>query len=114
MSWTFVKWFLIGTVLAGALGTATVYRFKMVSAQAERDTALVEKQAAVANLEVERISTRAALDAAVKAAAETVETLSRTSTALNGMKAETERCRQTLRACRTPEAVADRMGALFP
>lgn len=114
MSWTFVKWVLIGTVLVGAVGTAAVCRFKMVSAQAERDTALVEKQVAVANLETERISTRAALEAATKNATETIETLSRTSTALNGMKLETERCRQTLRACRTPEAVADRMGALFP
>lgn len=114
MSFDTVKWLIIGAIVAGLIGTASVMHYQAVSARAERDAALSELAAAVTNLETERISTRAALDAAAKATNETVETLSRTSAALEGMKAETERCRQTLRACRTPEAVADRMGALFP
>lgn len=114
MNWTLVKWIGIGLVVAGALVTAAVSRLQAVAARGERDAAIVSLRAAEANLDVERISTRAAIDAAMTSNNETREALTRCSTVLDGMRVDADRYRVALRSCRTPDAVADRMGALFP
>lgn len=114
MNWTLVKWLALGLLVASSLGFGVVMRYQALVARAQRDTALIEKETAVTNLETERLSTRAALDAAARATNETAETLNRCSIALDGMRADADRYRVALRSCRTPDAVADRMGALFP
>lgn len=108
----------LAIVLALALGVQTC---RLASAQRDEAVARADAGIAKANLagaaaalEVERISVKAATDAATACSADSADADRRCSSALAGVNADLARARGQLKACVSPEAVADRMGALFP
>jgi len=111
-----VNWLKFIPYGAGALGLvlALVFFGLMRGAQGQRDAARAELKTMTLAFDAEKLSTKGALDALQRVSTDLLDSERRCATALAGMRAEADKLRVTLRSCQSDDAVADRIGGLFP
>lgn len=97
-----------------AIIAAGVFWALMRSAQGQRDAAKAKQAAAELTSEVHRQSAKAAADAADRLATEVRDAATRCDAAVADLRARADGYRSALRRCPSGEALAKRMGALFP
>jgi hypothetical protein len=104
-----------GIVLAGALVVAMqVYRIQRNEARADAVAAHAQQQQAQAAFEGERIAVGAAVSANVQNDKLLREEGQRCGAALGDADTALKSCRAMVKKCTSDEAVADRLGQLFP
>lgn len=104
----------LGFAIVGAALVILLLRGELAAARGERDVARAQYITVEAAFENEKLAAKEAADAADRLERENAEQAGRSSSAMSDLRAESARYRVQLSKCVTPEAVADRMGELFP